>query len=120
MDQSIKILKALSDETRIKIIILVSTKKICAKAIAKSLEISEAAVSQQIKILKESGLLIGLKRGYHMVYEVNNDALIKAGNFINSISSNNELINLDSKDIPSSCCRKSCKVKSCCHNMKEE
>ena len=71
MEERIKIFKAIADETRLKILILVSHKNICAKGIAKHLNISEAAVSQHIKVLKESSLIVGYKRGYHLMYELN-------------------------------------------------
>ena len=58
MKEKVKDFKAIGDETRLKILILLSTKNICAKGIAKHLEISEAAVSQHIKVLKEANLII--------------------------------------------------------------
>ena len=83
MEEKIKVFKAIADETRLKILILVSKKNICAKGIAKHLGISEAAVSQHIKVLKESSLIIAYKRGYHIMYELNREVLEKANNFIN-------------------------------------
>lgn len=58
MNNFINLFKAIADETRVNILILLSKKNMCAKGIAKHLEISEAAVSQHIKILKESQLII--------------------------------------------------------------
>ena len=77
MEAYINIFKALSDETRLKILLLMSKKSICAKDIAKHLNISEAAVSQQIKILKKVNLIIGYKIGYHIIYDLNYDTLKK-------------------------------------------
>ena len=67
MNEKIKIFKAIGDETRVKILILLSNRNICAKGIAKHLEISEAAVSQHIKILKEANIITGYKEGYYML-----------------------------------------------------
>lgn len=69
------VLKALSDGTRFKIVELLLRKNCCVRAISKRLDISEPAVSQHIKILKEIGLLEGEKRGYHMHYSVKRDML---------------------------------------------
>ena len=45
MNEEVKVFKALGDETRLKILVLLSNKNVCAKGIAKNLEISEACVS---------------------------------------------------------------------------
>ena len=85
MEEKIKVFKAIGDETRLKILILLSHKNICAKGISKHLNISEAAVSQHIKILKEASLIIGYKRGYHLMYELNKVSLESSINFIKSL-----------------------------------
>ena len=61
MIDNVKVFKAIGDETRIKILILLSKKNICAKGISRHLGISEAAVSQHIKVLKDIELVIGYK-----------------------------------------------------------
>ena len=63
-------LKALADETRLKILAMVSEKNLCAKAIAKRLELSEPSVSQHFKKLKEAGLVTGEKCGYYVHYQL--------------------------------------------------
>ena len=79
MNEKIKIFKAIGDETRVKILILLSNRNICAKGIAKHLEISEAAVSQHIKILKEANIIIAYKQGYYVMYELNERVLERGG-----------------------------------------
>ena len=75
MEDKIKIFKALGDETRINILHLINKKSMCAKGIARELSISESAVSQQIKVLKDANLVIGYKIGYHIVYDLNIEQL---------------------------------------------
>ncbi len=70
-----KILKALSDPTRLKIMTSLLLHSSCGKGLAKKTEISEAAVSQHIRILRDAGLLSGEKRGYRMHYSVNRHLL---------------------------------------------
>ena len=71
------IFKCLSDENRLKIIKLLSQRKYCVRALAKQLGISEPAVSQHIRMLKNAGLLeIGDKKGYNIHYAVNKDVLL--------------------------------------------
>lgn len=64
------VLKAISDETRMKIIRLLLEHDYCVRGLAKRLNISESAVSQHVKVLKELDILIGNKRGYYIHYEV--------------------------------------------------
>jgi DNA-binding transcriptional ArsR family regulator len=75
MDQFLTVLKALSDETRLRLVHLLLTGDFCGRALACRLGISEAAVSQHLKILKEAGLLDGEKRGYWTHYSVQRDVL---------------------------------------------
>ena len=73
--ESLQILKVLADETRLKLVRLLLTHNFCVRALARKLKISEAAVSQHLKVLREAGLLVGEKKGYFMHYGVNRDVL---------------------------------------------
>ena len=118
MNEKIKIFKAIGDETRVKILILLSNRNICAKGIAKHLEISEAAVSQHIKILKEANIIIAYKQGYYVMYELNEINLL--------IHKNTDLIsneyNFNIEEANTARCKRGCKsMKGCCKNkIKEE
>ena len=71
------IFKCMSDENRLKIIQLLSQRKYCVRALSKQLGISEPAVSQHIRMLKKTGLLvIGDKKSYNIHYAVNKDMLL--------------------------------------------
>ena len=71
----ISILKVLADDTRLKLVQLLLTHNFCVRALARKLQISEAAVSQHLKILRQAGLLVGEKKGYFMHYGVDREAL---------------------------------------------
>lgn len=71
------VLKAISDETRMKIIKLLLGHDYCVKGLAKRLGLSESAVSQHVKVMKEAGILVGEKRGYFIHYEVNRAVLLE-------------------------------------------
>lgn len=81
------ILKAMSDGTRLKIIEMLLKKNYCVRAISRKLEISESAVSQHIKVLKETGLLVGKKSGYFVHYAVNRDLLHQLAKEIEELAS---------------------------------
>ncbi len=68
-------LKALSDDTRFKIVKLLLCSDLCVGALACKIGISEAAISQHLKILREAELVIGEKRGYWTHYKVKKEAL---------------------------------------------
>lgn len=69
------VLKAIGDETRMNILTSLLRHNYCVRALARKLSLSEAAISQHLKVLKEAGLLTGEKRGYFMHYDVNRSVL---------------------------------------------
>ncbi|MFD3156883.1 ArsR/SmtB family transcription factor [Haloimpatiens sp. FM7330] len=103
------ILKALSDGTRLKIIEMLLHKNYCVRAISRRLEISESAVSQHIKILKENGLLVGKKFGYFVHYDVNRDVLHQLAQEIE------DLANVERKFNVSTECGCNCNKKDKCN-----
>ena len=62
--------RALGDETRMQIYRLLLQRSYCVGALARKLGISDSAVSQHLKLMRESGE----KRGYHMHYAVDRAA----------------------------------------------
>ena len=71
----VQLLKALSDETRFELVKLLLTHDFCVGALAHHLRISEAGVSQHLKLLREAGLVKGEKRGYWTHYAVEKEKL---------------------------------------------
>jgi ArsR family transcriptional regulator len=69
------VLKALADDTRLQIIRLLLQHNFCGRVLAKNLDLTESAISQHLKVLREANLLVGEKRGYFMHYAVNRDEL---------------------------------------------
>ena len=71
----VKTLKALGDPKRFMLLQLMSERSYCVGALARASELSESAVSQHLKILREAGLVYGVKRGYYTHYCVDKDAI---------------------------------------------
>jgi len=71
----VKMLKALSSEPRLKIFRLLKQRSLCVNAITAKLDMTQSAVSQHLRILKEAGLVQADKRGYWIHYSVDVDAL---------------------------------------------
>lgn len=75
MESNELMFKAVADETRLEIVKLLVKRSYCVGALARRIGLTEAAVSQHLKILREAGLVSGEKHGYFMHYDVNRDAL---------------------------------------------
>ena len=75
MTELVQILKTLADETRFQLVKLLLTHDFCVGALAQHLRISEAAVSQHLKLLREAGIVKGEKRGYWTHYMVEKNKL---------------------------------------------
>lgn len=73
-----RLFRAMGDETRFQIIILLLENDLCVGALARTLNISKPAVSQHLKILRAAGLVKGEKRGYWTHYKVQREAFQKA------------------------------------------
>ncbi|MCU0560729.1 MAG: metalloregulator ArsR/SmtB family transcription factor [Desulfobacterales bacterium] len=78
--------KALADETRLKLLALLLDHDLCGKALANRLGISEAAVSQHLKILKTAGLVTAEKRGYWTHYGIERRTLAEAAKALEGIA----------------------------------
>jgi len=79
-------LKALSDETRFKILQLLLNNSFCVRALSKRIKVTESAVSQHLQVLRQADLVVGIKKGYFTHYEVNRDAIDKIGNILIDLS----------------------------------
>jgi ArsR family transcriptional regulator, arsenate/arsenite/antimonite-responsive transcriptional repressor len=64
------LMKALADETRLQIVDQLSRGEFCACELLESLEITQPTLSYHMKILTESGLVQGTKRGSWMHYRL--------------------------------------------------
>ena len=86
--------KALSDPTRLRIIKLLSENKLprCVNALTKQLDISQSAVSQHLKILKQAGIVNGERRGNFVHYTLNDVYFDSIRNRLNDAGYNDFLV----------------------------
>ena len=67
-----EVFKALSDPTRLNIIsLLASSKNLCVNVIADKIGMSQPAISQHLKILKNAGICNAQKMGAYVHYSIN-------------------------------------------------
>lgn len=96
MEELTELFKALSDPTRLRLINLVSECKpsehtsdervpgecngpesLCVNALAHKLGITQSAVSQYLRVLRQAGLVRGERRGSFMHYSLDREGLAK-------------------------------------------
>lgn len=68
-----KIFSSMGNFSRLKILKILSGGPLCVNAIVGFLDISQPAVSQHLKILSDSGLIKGEKRGNMVHYSINTE-----------------------------------------------
>ncbi len=82
MDHQINLFKALSDQTRLRLVDMLLTHDLCVGALANRLGISKPAVSQHLQVLRQAGLVKGEKRGYWTHYSIEREALLLLADMI--------------------------------------
>ena len=71
-------LKALGEPMRLKIYLALLERKHCVRSLSKKFGISESAISQHMKVMKEANLVYGEKYSYHTHYLPQQDAAEQA------------------------------------------
>jgi ArsR family transcriptional regulator len=77
MDDLVKIFKALSDETRLRIIKLLEQGELCVCDIVAALDMVQPKVSFHLSTLKEAGFIKDRKQGKWIHYSLNEKDLFK-------------------------------------------
>lgn len=69
--------KLFADNTRLRIIQLISLQEICVHEITALLNLSQSAVSHQLKQLRQYNLVKARRSGKHIYYSLNDDHVFK-------------------------------------------
>jgi DNA-binding transcriptional ArsR family regulator len=80
-------LKALGEETRLRMLRLLFKKKLSVNEIADQLKVSQYNVSKHLRIMREAGLLETEKRGKHRLYAL-------ASRLQSHVAANNNVLDL--------------------------
>jgi len=70
-----RILRVLSVETRVRIVQMLKVRAMCVNALAARLEVTQGAVSQHLRVMRDAQLVIDDKRGYFVHYRLNEQTL---------------------------------------------
>lgn len=73
LERMTQLFKALGDPSRVRILFQIFTSEACINEIAGKLNMTEAAVSHHMRILKMNGLVRWHRRGKNILYELDDD-----------------------------------------------
>ena len=68
--------KVVGDETRMKILCAISTDELCVNDIASALDMTKSAVSHQLRLLKDEGLVKSRRDGKNIFYSLDDQHVI--------------------------------------------
>ena len=85
IEKLVEIFKALSDPTRLRLVKLLNDCKpgvceggaLCVNALARRIGVTQSAISQHLRILRQAGLVNGARRGSFMHYSLDPAGLEK-------------------------------------------
>ncbi|GAA2960831.1 ArsR family transcriptional regulator [Ligilactobacillus murinus DSM 20452 = NBRC 14221] len=75
-EASVQIFKAFGNETRYKILYLLFEKQLTVSEITQAIGMTQSAVSHQLKILRQTGLVSSTRDGQHVYYTLADDHII--------------------------------------------
>ena len=82
IEELAEIFKALSDPTRLRLVKLLSEclpgecrRALCVNALAHRVGVTQSAVSQHLRVLRQAGLVQGERRGHFVHYSLDQDRL---------------------------------------------
>ena len=71
------IFKVLSADTRVQIVKLLKGRALCVNALASRLGVTQGAVSQHLRTLRDAGVVVPEKRGYYVHYRLDERTIAK-------------------------------------------
>jgi ArsR family transcriptional regulator len=86
MRELARFFKALGDETRLRLVALLSQQELgramCVGRLARELGVTDSAVSQHLRVLKDLGLVHAQRRGYRLHYFLDSERLATYQNLV--------------------------------------
>lgn len=73
IERASRFLRTLGDPTKLKIVCTLISGEVCAGSIAATLDMTKSAVSHQLRILREEGLIKARRDGKHVIYSLDDD-----------------------------------------------
>lgn len=79
MNEYVSIFKALGDETRLRVLMMLKVRPLCVCELSEALDIPLSTLSAHLKILKASGLVADTKDGRWVVYDISEGKELSGG-----------------------------------------
>ena len=98
----VMIFKAFCDENRIRILKLLTTGEKCACKLLEEINITQPTLSHHMKILCDSGIVVGRKEGKWMHYSISGEG----AKIATAVKYLKELTKITCSDADKSCCEK--------------
>jgi len=76
-DELARVFKVLSTPARVRIVQLLLRRALCVGALSHHLGVTQGAVSQHLRVLRDAGLVSPERRGYFIHYSVNEATLAR-------------------------------------------
>jgi len=73
LERAARFLRTLGDPTKLKIVCTLISGEVCAGGIAAALDMTKSAVSHQLRLLREDGLIKARRQGKHVIYSLDDD-----------------------------------------------
>ncbi len=77
LDEAVMLLKGFADPTRLKILSLLRAGEVCVHQLVETLEMTQSAVSHQLRTLRAARLVTFKKRGRHVYYRLADEHVLK-------------------------------------------
>jgi len=98
MRKLVKVFRALSDETRIRILKILLERDCCVCEVMQALDISQSRASRNLSILEDSEFVVSWREGLWMFYSINkrsNDTVISLLKTLSTCMEGEEVLKLD-------------------------
>jgi ArsR family transcriptional regulator len=73
VEESVRLLKGVADPTRLRILCLLRAGEVNVHALTDALDVSQSAVSHQLRVLREARLVATRRAGRHVYYRLADD-----------------------------------------------
>jgi len=84
-DRAVELFHALSDETRLEIIHLLSKGERCVCELTNSLDAAQSRLSFHLRVLKDAGIVSDRKEGRWVYYELDREAFDEVGELVSGM-----------------------------------
>lgn len=92
MENQIKLLKALADESRMKIVRCLLDGEQCACAVVPFIGKAQPTVSQHLKILEEAGVLKSRREGVNIWYKIKSKEVLRIMKILDISKAENKML----------------------------